>query len=60
MQARRFKIPNLRSFILAHRAELLIDALTIIKAYGRATVSTETAERIYTRPLVRKGRIVRF
>lgn len=35
MRERRFRIPNLRGFLLQHRAELLVDALTIIKAYHR-------------------------
>jgi hypothetical protein len=36
MKERRFKIPNLRAYVLEHRPELLIDALTIIKAYHAA------------------------
>jgi hypothetical protein len=41
MQERRFKIPDLRRYVMAHRATLLVDALTIIKAY-HATTSIDT------------------
>lgn len=48
MQARRFRIPNLRAYLLEHRAELLIDALTVIRAYhSRSAVSQEMSDRLY-------------
>lgn len=48
MQERRFKIPNLRGHILANRAELLVDALTVIKAYhSRSGIDPDIAARIY-------------
>jgi Bifunctional DNA primase/polymerase, N-terminal len=34
MRERRFKIPNLRGYLLEHRPSLLVDALTIVKAYS--------------------------
>lgn len=44
MRERRFKIPNLRGFLLANRASLLVDALTIIRAYSLSgTVSAHVA-----------------
>jgi hypothetical protein len=36
MKQRRFKIGNLRAYVLEHRANLLVDALTILKAYALA------------------------
>lgn len=34
MKQRRFKISNLREYVMEHRSQMLVDALTIIKAYG--------------------------
>jgi hypothetical protein len=36
MKERVFKLPDLRAYVMANRAELLIDALTVIKAYHAA------------------------
>lgn len=35
-RGRQFKIPNLQDYVLEHRAELLVAALTIIRAYAVA------------------------
>jgi hypothetical protein len=49
MRERRFAIPDLRRYVLQRRPALLIDALTIIKAYhaaeGLDTVAMPTFER---------------
>jgi hypothetical protein len=36
MKERRFKIDNLRGYVMAHRDQLLVHALTVIKAYHAA------------------------
>ena len=33
MKQRRFKIANLRDWVIEHRAEMLVDALTVIRGY---------------------------
>jgi hypothetical protein len=38
MKERTFRIPLLREYVMAHRAELLVDALTIIRAYDQVTM----------------------
>jgi putative DNA primase/helicase len=40
MKQRRFKIPNLRDWVLERRSQMLVDALTIIKAYQTVTPMT--------------------
>jgi hypothetical protein len=49
MRERRFKIPDLRGHVLSNRPALLIDALTIIKAYtlasGIDTIAMPSFER---------------
>lgn len=37
LKERIFKIPQLRSYVMEHRPQLLVDALTIIRAYHNAT-----------------------
>lgn len=59
---RRFKIPNLRGYLLEHRPHLLVDALTIIKAYTLSTAldviplpSFESWSRLVREPLIWLG-----
>jgi hypothetical protein len=40
LRDRVFKIPNPRRYVMEHRAQMLVDALTIIKAYINAGVQT--------------------
>lgn len=39
LRERVFKIPNPRRYVMEHRAQMLVDALTIIKAYLLATAN---------------------
>lgn len=62
MRERRFKIPNLRGYLLQHRGDLLICALSIIRAYSLAPAiglvplpSFENWSKLVREPLVWLG-----